>query len=95
MKEKIIEFLKKNGRLAIFILFILEIVLSIFITPNKFDDAYFIEQVTNNSILSFVKDRYNWWSSRVIIEFVLCFVLKTSKYLWVILDSFAALPQQR
>lgn len=87
MKEKIIEFLKKNGRLAIFILFILEIVLSIFITPNKFDDAYFIEQVTNNSILSFVKDRYNWWSSRVIIEFVLCFVLKTSKYLWVILEA--------
>lgn len=87
MREKIVEFFKKNGRLAIFILFVLEIVLTMFITPNKFDDAYFIEKVTNNSIVSFVGDRYNWWSSRVIIEFVLCFVLKTSKYLWVLIEA--------
>lgn len=88
MREKIVEFLKKNGRLAIFILFVLEIVLTMFITPNKYDDAYFIEKVTNNSIISFVGDRYNWWSSRVIIEFILCFVLKTSKYLWVLIEAF-------
>ncbi len=88
MREKIIEFFKENGRLAIFILFILEVILTMFVTPNKFDDAYFIEKVTNNSIISFVGDRYNWWSSRVIIEFVLCFVLKTSKYLWVLIEAF-------
>lgn len=88
MKEKIVEFFKKNGRLAIFILFVLEIILTMFVTPNKFDDAYFIEKVTNNSIISFVGDRYNWWSSRVLIEFALCFVLKTSKYLWVLIEAF-------
>jgi hypothetical protein len=88
MKEKVIEFFKKNGRFAILCLFILELALSMFVTPDKFDDAYFIEQVTGNSIFSFVRDRYDWWSSRVIIEFILCFVLKTSKYLWVILEAF-------
>lgn len=88
MREKIEEFFKKNGRLAITILFILELILSMFITPSKFDDAYFIEKVTNSSILSFVADRYTWWSSRVIIEFVLCWVLKTSKYLWILLEAF-------
>lgn len=88
MKEKIEEFFKKNGRLAIFILFILEIILSLLITPNRFDDAFFIEKVTNNSIISFVAERYNTWTSRVIIEFVLCSVLKVSKYLWVLLEAF-------
>ncbi len=88
MKDKIKEFFQKNGRLAILILFILEIVLTIFITPNKFDDKYFIEKITNNSIINFVGDRYNWWSSRLIIEFVLCFMLKTSKYLWILVEAF-------
>ena len=46
MKEKVIEFFKKNGRFAILCLFILELALSMFVTPDKFDDAYFIEQVT-------------------------------------------------
>lgn len=87
MKEKIVEFFKRNGRLAIFILFILEIILTMFVTPNKFDDSYFIEQVTNRSITSFVGERYSWWSSRVIIEFVLCFMLKTSKYLWILVEA--------
>lgn len=87
MKEKVVEFFKKNGRLAILILFVLELGLSIFITPNKFDDSYFIEKITNKSILPFVANRYHWWSSRVIIEFVLCFVLKTSKYLWISLEA--------
>ena len=31
--------------------------------------------------------RYSWWSSRVIIEFILCAVLKTSKYLWILLEA--------
>ena len=69
MKEKIKKFFNENGRLAIFILFILEIFLMIFVTPNKYDDEYFIEQVTNKSIWSFVGPRYYWWSSRIIIEY--------------------------
>lgn len=86
IKEKINKFLD-NGRGAILAIFILELVLTFFVTPNKFDDEYFLEQVTNASPLSFVISRYSWWSSRVIIEFVLCVVLKTSKYLWILLEA--------
>lgn len=86
IKEKLRKFLE-NGRSAIIAIFILEFVLTLFVTPNKYDDEYFLEQVTNNSIISFVASRYTWWSSRVIIEFVLCAVLKTSKYLWILLEA--------
>ena len=78
--------LLKDGRGAIFSIFILELILTIFITPDKFDDATFIESVTNVNILDYVTGRYFNWSSRVIIEFLLCFVLKTSKYLWILIE---------
>ena len=86
VKEKINNLLA-DGRGAIFAIFLLELILTIFITPDKFDDATFIESVTNTSILNYVTGRYSNWSSRVIIEFTLCFVLKTSKYLWIIIQS--------
>lgn len=96
--KKLKQFL--NGKINIFllILFILELVLSIFITPNLYDDAWFIEQITNemneetgeiieHTIPDFVQNRYYNWSSRVIIEFTLCLVLKTSKYMWILLEA--------
>lgn len=86
IKEKVNKFFE-NGRGAVLAIFILELILTLFVTPNKFDDEYFLEQVTNNSCLSFAISRYSWWSSRVIIEFVLCAVLKTSKYLWILLEA--------
>lgn len=86
IKEKINKFLE-NGRGTILAIFVLELLLTFFVTPNKFDDEYFLEQVTNNSCLSFAMSRYSWWSSRVIIEFILCVVLKTSKYLWILLQA--------
>lgn len=69
-----------------------------FVTPNTYDDKWFMEQVTNeidpetnevieHTISDFVKDRYYNWSSRVIIEFVLCLTLKTSKYLWILIEG--------
>lgn len=96
MREKIKNFLK-NGRSVLILLFVLEIILSIFITPNLYDDEWFIKQITNeidpetnqvieHTITDFVKERYSSWSSRVIIEFVLCLVLKTSKYMWIFLE---------
>ena len=86
MKEKIQKFLQ-NGRGAILALFILELVLTIFITPNKYDDKTFLESVTGTSILSYIGPRYFTWTSRFLIEFVLCFVLKTSKYLWILIEA--------
>lgn len=97
MKEKIKKiFENRNGILLL--LFILEIALSIFITPNLYDDAWFMKQVTNelnpetneiieHTITDFVTSRYSSWSSRVIIEFTLCLVLKVSKYMWIILEA--------
>lgn len=104
MKEKIKEIFKKiisNGRGVLILLFALEIFLNIFITPNTYDDEWFITQITDelneetgeiieHTIPDFVKDRYSNWSSRVIIEFVLCSVLKTSKYLWILIQSLMA-----
>lgn len=87
MKEKIKKFLD-NGRGAIIAIFVLELILTMFITPNKFDDKDFIEKVANTSIFSYVGPRYFWWTSRFFIEYILCFVLKTSKYLWILLEAF-------
>lgn len=104
MKEKIKEIFKKiisNGRWILILLFVLELFLNIFITPNTYDDEWFITQITDelneetgeiieHTIPDFVIDRYSNWSSRVIIEFVLCFSLKTSKYLWILVQSLMA-----
>ena len=86
MKEKFKKFLE-NGRGVILALFILELALTIFITPNKFDDKTFIENIASNSIISYVGPRYFWWTSRTIIEYTLCLVLKTSKYLWILIEA--------
>lgn len=86
MKERFKKFLE-NGRGVILALFILELALTIFVTPNKFDDKTFIDNIASNSIISYVGPRYFWWTSRTIIEFTLCLVLKTSKYLWILLEA--------
>ncbi len=96
MKEKIKKFFE-NGRSVLILLFILEILLSMCITPNLYDDEWFIGKVTNqldpetnqiieHKVIDFVKDRYFTWTSRVIIEFTLCSVLKISKYMWILLE---------
>ena len=98
MKEKIKNFFNKSKNILI-LLFVLELILSIVITPNLYDDKWFIEQVTNeidpetnqvieHTIIDFVSNRYSTWTSRVIIEFTLCLTLKVSKYLWIVLEAF-------
>lgn len=86
MKEKIKKILE-NGRLAIIIVFLLELLLTIFITPNRHDDAWFLEQVSNRSIFSFEMERYNNWTSRLLLEMAECFTLKVSKYLWILIEA--------
>lgn len=86
MKDKIKKFLE-NGRGAFVALFILELFITFFITPNKYDDKTFLESVTGNSIISYVAPRYFNWTSRFLIEYVLCFVLKISKYLWILIEA--------
>lgn len=101
MKEKFKEIANKifkEGRGVLILLFVLQLVLTIFITPNTYDDEWFIKQITDelnvetnevieHTIPDFIAERYQNWSSRVIIELVLCLVLKTSKYLWILIQS--------
>lgn len=84
MIEKVKEFFKKDIRKVVLILFILQFILYIFITPNRYDDQFYIKEITGKSIGEFVVERYNNWTSRILIEFSLCVVLKTSKYAWII-----------
>ncbi len=86
MKEKIKKFLD-NGRGALVALFVLELLLMIFVTPNKYDDAVFLENIHGKSIISYVGPRYFTWTSRFLIEYVLCLVLRISKYLWILIEA--------
>ncbi len=85
MKEKFKKFLD-NGRGALIALFLLEFLLMIFVTPNKYDDAIFLENIHGKTILSYVAPRYFTWTSRFLIEYILCLVLKISKYLWILIE---------
>ena len=87
MKEKVKNFLSKDGRSIILLIFILHFILMFFITPNRYDDKVFIDWITVRSIPELVAERYQAWTSRVIIEFTLFTVLKTSKYLWMLIES--------
>lgn len=83
MKEKVKDFLKKDGRAIIVAIFILHLILMFFITPNKYDDEVFLEMVSKRTIPDILVERYQTWSSRIIIEFTLFVVLKISKYAWI------------
>ena len=50
MKEKM-KNLFKDGRNIIFILFILQFALNIFITPSRYDDEFYIRKITEMPIM--------------------------------------------
>ena len=86
MKEKI-KRLVKDEKTIIILFIILELFFMVFVNTNVEDDSFFIELGKNNSnTFEIVKNRYNTWSSRVFIEFILIEVLK-SKLLWAIIQS--------
>lgn len=66
------------------VLLLLEIVLNITIKPIRYDDAFYIESFTTNSIFSFVHYRYLTWTSRVLIEATLGVVFKLSGRIWTL-----------
>lgn len=83
MKEKVKKVFQ-NGNWVFFAIFILELILTIFITPNKYDDSKFLEWLTTDrTIINILIERYQTWTSRVIIDGTLFSILRTSKYLWV------------
>lgn len=86
MKDKIKKFLD-DGRGAILALFILQLILMFFITPNKYDDEKFLSWLENDTIPNILVNRYETWSSRVIIDATIFSMLKISKYLWVVAQA--------
>lgn len=87
MKEKVKSFLKKDGRMALVAIFILQLVLMFFITPNKYDDEVFLSWIAERGTIDIISERYQIWTSRVIIEAVLFTVLRISKYAWVLIEA--------
>ena len=51
MKEKVKSFLKKDGRWALVAIFILQLVLMFFITPNKYDDEVFLSWIAERGTI--------------------------------------------
>ena len=86
MIKKIKDFFKTNTRIALLILFLLELFINIWITPNKYDSAFFIEKMQEMSVFDFVGMRYQTWTSRILIETIVCLVLP-HRFVWVILNT--------
>lgn len=68
---------------GIAILFVLQLILLITIKPIRYDDAFYIESITGIPILNFVLNRYQTWTSRVLIEATLGIIFRFSKYIWI------------
>ncbi len=63
------------------------------IQPMAGDDLYFADAAENSGLWAFLTMRYETWTSRIAIEFLLVFIIK-HPLLWKILDTllFAAFP---
>ena len=85
--KKIKNFFKTNLRVAVFVLFILELFINIWIVPTQYDGLYFIEKMNEMSMLKFIEMRYNTWTSRIILEIVTCFILTKPALLWALLNT--------
>lgn len=84
MKRK---FWESNIRKASLVLFLLELLISVWITPNQYDSAFFIKQMQEMSVFEFLGMRYETWTSRLLIEFAICVILPHTKFVWVLLNT--------
>lgn len=86
--EKIIKKIFNNNiKLAVLILFLLELLINIWITPNRYDSAFFIEQMQKMPLMDFISMRYQTWTSRIFIEIVVCTVLSHNKIIWILMNT--------
>lgn len=78
--------LLKNKNIIYIIVFFIILLSHCFLKVNSGDDLFF-KTAMNNGLLDFVSTRYESWSSRVIIEVILVYMLKLPKMVWMLLDS--------
>ncbi len=87
MKEKIKNFFK-DGRFAIILIIAAEIFFMLLIQSFDKDDLYFKNMANNgNSVINSVIHRYDTWTSRVIIEFVLIQFANCNDLIWIICNA--------
>ncbi|MFR9058246.1 DUF6056 family protein [Eubacterium callanderi] len=86
-----IKSLKANKKIKevfpFFMLFIFMFVLHLATPALQNDDLTFRNYIENQSILSFLIQRYKTWSSRVLIEAVLVGMVSMNHLIWCLLDS--------
>lgn len=87
MKEKIKNFFK-DGRGAIVLVILIEIMLTMLVGTFERDDVFFTNLgQSGEKITSILVNRYDTWSSRVIIEGILMMIAPMNKVVWVVLNA--------
>ena len=76
----------KNKYVIMLLFFVIILIMHMFYNFSNDDVNYFNSILDNKDIMDFVIERYNNWSSRVIIESLLVIVSRNI-YLWRVLDS--------
>ncbi len=69
-------------------LFFVWFIIHMHLPTNTGDDIYFSNiNISGNGLITHLKIRYNTWSSRLVIEFLVVVMFKLPKFIWAILDS--------
>ena len=76
----------KSNNTPFIILLIMLVVIHCIIKLNYGDDLFFEKVLNENKLFPWVIDRYNTWSSRVIVESVLVIVMKFGAVFWKVLN---------
>lgn len=84
---KIKNYFRTNLRIAVFVLFILEFFINIWIVPNQYDGVYFIEKMSEMSLFEFISMRYKTWTSRIILETITCIILTKPAIFWILINT--------
>lgn len=89
MKDKVIK-IYRSDYFPLLIVFLLMSLLHLTITPNTRDDAWFAAIWPQGNQLNWLYSRYTFWTSRIIIEFVLIFITGNKMYwVWRLMDVAA------
>lgn len=82
------EFFRKNNRLSLLIVFILQLIINLSIVGfTRYDGEYFISKSQEMSLIDFSIFRYQTWTSRNLIEIVTCIILRFPKELWAFVNT--------
>jgi hypothetical protein len=84
--KKYLEKLSNNKHSAFIVLLICLIMLHVVINLDYGDDLQFSKVLSGNNIFQWTFVRYETWSSRIVVDFVMAFVLGVNSILWKIVD---------